>query len=50
MHGIEGYGEVPPQQIADLVEVEQTLHQRYVVVDAIDDLNLQVADAAVPWR
>ena len=44
MHRIKGDRVVAPQQIADLIEVEQLLHQGDVVVDPIDHLHLQRAD------
>ena len=45
VHRVEGDREVVAQQIADLIEVEQLLHQGDVVVDPIDHLDLQRTDA-----
>ena len=48
MHGIEGQRKVVLQQIADLVEVEQLLHQGNEIVDAVDHLHLHRADLCRP--
>ena len=45
MHGVKGQGEVAANQIADLIEVEQLLHQGNEIIDAVDNHNLHRADA-----
>ena len=45
MHGVKGQREVAADQIADLIEVEQLLHQGDEIVDAVDHLHLHRADA-----
>ncbi len=47
VHGIEGQREIVAQQLRDRVEIKQLLHQRHVVVDAVDYLDLQIAQLAV---
>ncbi len=48
VHRVKGDWEVVGQQVADLIKVEQLLHQSDVIVDPIDHLNLQAADALLP--
>ncbi|CAI8157658.1 MAG: Uncharacterised protein [Prochlorococcus marinus str. MIT 9215] len=49
MHRIEGDGEVVANQVSDAVKVEKLLHQRYVVINAVDDINLHAADRMPSW-
>ena len=44
MHGIEGDREIAAQQIGNLIEIKQALHQGDVVVDPINHLYLHAAD------
>ena len=47
MHGVKGQREVAAEQIADLIEFEQLLHQGDEIVDAIDHLHPHRADAVL---
>ena len=44
MHGIKGQRKVALEQLADLIEIKQLLHQGNKVIDAIDDFNLHRTD------
>ena len=45
VHGIEGQGEVAADEFADLIKVEQLLHQFHEVIHSVDHLHLHRADA-----
>ena len=44
MHGVKRQGEVAADQVANLIKVEQLLHQGDEVIDAVDHLNLHGTD------
>ncbi len=45
VHGVEGQREIAADQIGDAIEIEQLLHQRHEVIDAVDHLHLHRTDA-----